>query len=162
MLTVEGAYLAYALVSRDTQALFGLVAFLSALAFVASVYASGRGITEARNAGFEGNWNLTAGKVWFNFQALALMLGLLLLAVMLLLSGSSRDSDAQKKVDELSAAVTRVNQESADVQKKLVQQMNTLSLEVDSLSKKIQDPPVVVPAPKASSPKKSVRGLSAP
>lgn len=109
MLTVEGAYIAYALVSRDTIAYwFETTALVSAAAFTSSVYFSGKGITEARNSGFTGKWILSAGRDHFNYQAISLIWGLISFALMLWLSGSPKETDLQKKVDELAAKTSEL------------------------------------------------------
>ncbi len=113
MLTGEGAYIAYALASRDTKTIFALAAAAAAISFVSSIYFSGCAVTESRNKGFDGDWLLDAGKKFYNLQALSLMVGLLMLAVMLVASGNSKDSDLQKKIDQMSETIQQLKS-SAD------------------------------------------------
>lgn len=101
MLAVQGAFVAYALGDRQTKASFGAVAVVAAACFVISVFVAGKGITISRNAGYTGSWDLSAGKSYFNWQAILLVLGLLLFGATLLLSGTSRDEAIGVKVHDL-------------------------------------------------------------
>lgn len=151
ILTVEGAYIAYALVSRQTHTSFGFVAFLAAVAFVLSVYFSGKGITEARNAGFAGDWNLASGKKYFNLQTLSLMSGLVLFAAMLFLSGSSKESALESKIEALSEEVVRLHEELAQTRRQASEANKRLSERMDAELLKVRPIP---PVQGASSPKK--------
>lgn len=128
MLTVEGAYIAYALVARDTSAHFNLVALISALTFVISVFLSGKGITKARNAGFEGNWSLNAGKSHFNLQAISLIVALGLFGWMLFLSGTPKDSDTHQQLVKLNAELARLQTDAARQSSRLQDELNSLAL----------------------------------
>ncbi len=151
MLTVEGAYIAYALVSRDTQPAFNLLAFLSAVAFVVSVFLSGKGITLARNKGFDGDWILEAGKSYFNAQALALIVGLVLLAAMLWSSGVPKESELQRKLAVTSALVDQLSQSSAAERARLADQVTQLQARIASLERQCQArPPRAVTTPRRS------------
>lgn len=136
ILTVEGAYIAYALVSRETHSAFGVVAFSAAVAFVLSVYFSGKGITEARNSGFLGDWNLSSGKAYFNLQTLSLITGLVLLAAMLFLSGNSKESTLEARVDALSSEVGRLKISLDESRKISTEETSKLSARLDAESSK--------------------------
>lgn len=127
MLTVEGAYIAYALVARDTSPHFNEVALLSAVAFVVSVFLSGKGITLARNAGFAGNWSLTAGKTYFNLQAILLIVALALLGWMLFLSGTPKESDAQQQISKLSSDIAGIQAGEAIQLAQFQRELNSLA-----------------------------------
>lgn len=109
LLTVQGAYVAYVLTSRETKPPFELFAILAFLVFILSIYFSGKGVTAARNAGFAGKWSLDAGKSYFNAQASLLVVGVALLAAMIFFSGSSKDSDMARKLAEISQANALLN-----------------------------------------------------
>jgi multisubunit Na+/H+ antiporter MnhC subunit len=99
MLALEGTYLAYALASREVLIGFEVVSVAAAAAFIWSVLVAGKAVTEARNAGFAGEWKLEAGKDKFNQQAQALVLGLALFVGVLLLSGENK-VDKSPSADE--------------------------------------------------------------
>lgn len=136
MLTVEGAYIAYALVSRDTHVAFNTLALLAALSFVVSIFLAGKGITAARDAGFDGNWSKTAGKTLFNLQAVSLVIGLVLLATMLFLSGAPKESEYQKKLADMSAAVDKVRTDAETERVKLLEEIRGLRQRLDKLESK--------------------------
>jgi len=100
-LTVEGAYVAYALASRKTASGFELVALVAAIVLVASVFVAGKAITAARDSGFAGTWDIRAGKSKFGLQAFLLLIAVLLLGVMLLRSGDPKDSDTEVAIARL-------------------------------------------------------------
>jgi hypothetical protein len=140
LLTVQGAYVAYALASRETKPGFELMAGLAVLVFILSIYFSGKGVTAARNAGAIGAWKLDAGQSYFNKQALFLIIGVVLLTVMIFFSGNSKETDVTRKLTELSksnalldskitALSLRVEAEEAFNSKSLL----TLKSEVDVL-----------------------------
>jgi hypothetical protein len=120
LLTVQGAYVAYALASRETKCGFELIAILAFFTFIVSIYFSGKGVTEARNAGFEGKWGPDAGKAYFNKQAILLLAGVAFLVAMLFLSGNSKESDSTRKLAEFSQVVSTLDTK-----------MKALSLRVD-------------------------------
>lgn len=140
LLTVQGAYVAYALASRDTKCGFEVAAGLAFLVFIFSIYFSGKGVTAARNAGFLGAWDLNAGKSYFNLQASLLLAGVVLLIVMIFLSGNSKESDVAKKLEAMSLASSSLDSKIAALSRRLeegktvnTQSLETLRLEVNSL-----------------------------
>jgi hypothetical protein len=111
MLAVEAAYLWYALASRSPRTGFVISAGLAALAILLSIFVAGKGITKARNAGFKGNWDLDAGKEQFNFQAILLLLAILMLFVTFALSGPVRESALERRVDVLTGQIAVLREE---------------------------------------------------
>lgn len=153
MLTVEGAYVAYALVSRETHSLFGAVSFFAALAFVASVYLSGKAITKARNSGFTGNWDIHAGKQDYGLQAFALIVGLMLLAATLALSGKPKESDLQRRVDDISLAMENLRRESTAERERLSVRIQQLQSDIAELRSAAKAQPSSAPKGTARQPK---------
>lgn len=111
MLAVEAAYLWYAMASRSPRIGFVIFAGLGALAILASIFVAGKGITNARNAGFDGQWNLAAGKQQFNLQAILLLLAILMLFVTFALSGPIRESALERRVDDLTGQIAVLREE---------------------------------------------------
>lgn len=139
MLTVEGAYIAYALVARDTSGHFNTVAFLSALFFVVSIFLSGKGITQARNAGFDGNWSLAAGKKFFNLQAIVLLIALTFFGWMLFLSGSPKESDTQLMLSKINAEMARIKLDSERQREQLAEELDKLKSENRQLQERVAE-----------------------
>jgi len=90
MLAIEGAYVAYALSERSVTSIFLWAAALSGLSFISSIFIAGKGITEARNSGFAGAWDIQVARRKFNWQAITLLIALLLFAGTAVLSGPTR------------------------------------------------------------------------
>jgi hypothetical protein len=111
LLGLEAAYVWYALGSRLTRSGFTFFAGLAALMIVISIMRAGKGITKARNAGFAGNWDLKEGKKDFNKQAIFLLCALLSLVVMFCLSGQSKESALERKVEDLRSEVALMHGE---------------------------------------------------
>jgi outer membrane murein-binding lipoprotein Lpp len=107
MLAVEGAYVGYALGSREPNILFVPLATVAAMAFIVSVFIAGKAITAARDAGFSGGWSLDAGKSQFNWQAVLLLVALGLLGATFLASGRSKESILEMKVEGLRNDIQR-------------------------------------------------------
>lgn len=139
MLTVEGAYVAYVLDKRVPEDYFGLVSMLSAIFFILSVFIAGKAITAARNAGFDGNWNLESGKGQFNLQALFNALGLFLLVGVVLLSGTSKREDTiAKNITSSMHSLETVLQSGFDASVRLHQNCSDLKTELNQLQVKIE------------------------
>lgn len=112
VLAVEGAFVTYAFTSRQVGVAFVLLAALAAACFVASILCAGRGISKARDAGYEGRWSLQVSRKEFNRQALANFgaLFFLLAAFVVFLATEPR---ADRTV-QASAAVTSSIEKLAD------------------------------------------------
>lgn len=108
LLAVEGAYAAYALGGRQVKSGFIFACILSATLVVASIFIAGKGITAARNAGYNGLWDLNVGKRHFNWQAILCLLALMSFGVALLLSGPSNEDAMKDKVLSLQSNMINV------------------------------------------------------
>jgi hypothetical protein len=113
LLAVEGAYVFYTFGSRVPRTGFALFALLAALAIVVSIFNAGKGITKARNAGFDAKWSLDEGKKQFDLQAKFLLLALAFLVVTFSLSGPIKESTVETRVNDLTAQVAALRQEVA-------------------------------------------------
>lgn len=140
MLTVEMAYVSYALGSRITTDGFIPCAVIAGVFIILSIICAGKGIVESRDAGFKGDWSCEKGKKHFNFQATSLLLALLLLFLMLFMSGQRKEPVLEQKVDELlkDAELLKKGLEtqraSYDMDKKEFEnQLKQITLEVQSL-----------------------------
>ncbi|MCZ6691297.1 MAG: hypothetical protein O7H41_17050 [Planctomycetota bacterium] len=133
MIAVDGAYVSYALGAREPQTGFEWLAALAALSFIASIFVAGRGITSARNAGFEGNWDLEAGRKHFSGQAGLSTIGLVLFLLCLLLSGPAESSTLEHRIIDLEAKAASM--ESMTVE--LPAGRTSLSIEVRDLGREI-------------------------
>jgi len=108
ILAVEAAYVSYVLGSRVYSGWFIPIAGIAAMAFIVSVYSAGKGITAARNSGFEGRWLLSEGKKQFNFQAVSLLIGLGAFGLMTLMSGPTKESELERRVTELQKELAKI------------------------------------------------------
>ncbi|MBZ5521187.1 MAG: hypothetical protein LAP21_02905 [Acidobacteriia bacterium] len=139
-LAVEGAYVWYALGSRLTSAGFLIFAALAGLLISCSIFSGGKGITAARNAGFNANWSLTAGKSEFNLQGILLLGALVMLTIMFCLSGQGKESALEKRIQGLELQTNTLRQElsaqSSDHRvesKAIADKLATISIEVQKV-----------------------------
>lgn len=156
VLAVEGAFAAYALAERSVRPEFPWVISISALFFVVSIFVAGKGITEARDAGFEGSWDISVGRNKFNWQAICLVLGLLLFAIAAATSGATGKSltdqhmlDMQTEIRLLATQVEGLEHQSAilaadvSVQRQAIdalsEQLTQLEEEVRSVVDEMRD-----------------------
>jgi hypothetical protein len=149
MMAVEGAFVSYALGSRIIGTSFVVAAAIAALMFISSIFMAGKGITAARNAGFQGNWDLAAGKTRFNLQATFLLLGLTSLVVMFLASGPSKQSEIESRVTKLEIDMKTLRQTVATSN-----QLSNIQREVHNLQAEISPLLRPVPPPSSTSPAK--------
>jgi hypothetical protein len=105
MLAVEGALVTYALAERVVHPAFPWVISISFLSFAASIFVAGKGITEARDKGFEGKWHTLIGRNKFNWQAICLLIGLSLFAISAAVSGPTRKTLIDEQLHDMQAEV---------------------------------------------------------
>jgi hypothetical protein len=139
-LAVEGAYVWYALGARVTLPGFELFAVLTAASIAISVFAAGKGITAARDAGFADSWDLEAGKAQFNIQTVALLLALTFLAITFTRSGPSKQSMTDQRIDSINQTILQLQQDlqkqiavSNDNTKRLSSRLQQLSDDVSNM-----------------------------
>ena len=108
ILSIEAAYVAYALTNRETSIWFGLSAIITAICFVVSIFKAGKAITQCRNDGFKGNWDISSGKDLFNQQAVYCLIGLIFLFFTFLLSGNPKETDLNSKFSNLENNYTEI------------------------------------------------------
>ena len=101
VLTIEGAFVAFALGNRLVPIGFEIIAGAAAFFFIVSIIAAGKGITSARNSGFEGGWSLEKGKTQFNLQAYSCIFGLVLVFVTFMRSGEPRELVLESRIEML-------------------------------------------------------------
>lgn len=101
MLTIEGAYFGFVLGAREFSHLFLLFTLLSALAFVGSIFAAGKAITQSRDLGFDGNWDTKPTKGKYNWQAALCFAGLLSFGLSVIFSGTPIETQLQRQVMEI-------------------------------------------------------------
>lgn len=137
-LAVEGAFVWYALDSRQPITGFIFFAALAAILIAFSIFNAGKGITKARDAGFDGAWDLAKGKQEFNRQAGLLIGALVMLCVMFSLSGQSKEPVVEKKVEALRIQVALMRTE-LDAQPALREAAkNEMVAQLDKVSREIQ------------------------
>jgi hypothetical protein len=83
LIAAEAAYVVYVMEKSASTPLFLIFATLTVAGLTASIMFSGWGITATRDAGYNGNWTLLAGRRWFNRQAWALLCSLVCLLAMI-------------------------------------------------------------------------------
>jgi hypothetical protein len=140
LLGLEGAYVWYAFGSRSTRNGFTAFAALAALTIAVSIFRAGKGITKARNAGFAGAWDLKAGKADFNLQAILLLVALSFLFVMFCLSGQSKESALERKVEDLRVEVALMHKELETkpaledaTKKEVADQLKQITIQIEAL-----------------------------
>lgn len=129
MIAVVGAFTTFLVDKRVTGATFGWLIFLCILFFAASIYFGGKGVTAARNDGFTGHWKLSAGKNWFNGQALTSLLGLIVFGLAIVLSGKAKDDPMQGALNDIASNVGALTAKMTELiaQQKLDQQFAQLA-----------------------------------
>jgi hypothetical protein len=98
LLGILGAYVSYVLAERESGVFFLVAAAMAAAAFSISAFIAGKAITKDRNAGYAGDWSLTAAKSLYNAQAALLLVGLLAFAAALGSTGRRYDSGGDHQV----------------------------------------------------------------
>lgn len=135
MLTVEGAFAAYAHAERDVGVGFLLGVILSALSFVLSIVIAGHGITKSRNSGYKGNWDIAVGKNHFNWQAITLIIGLALFAASISVIGAPKEGVIERAVFDMQNQIghieAKLEELSADLGEK--------SEDLDALGSGLED-----------------------
>lgn len=141
VLAIEGAFITFALGNRNVQFGFYVTAGLTFLLFVASIFLGGKGVTQVRNAGFQGNWRLEEGKAFFNWQAALCLIGLLSFALTLFLSGSPKATQTEKEVANLQRLVGGIQSRlgSAELDRELIQgRLEALNVELRKLEVRVK------------------------
>jgi hypothetical protein len=139
MIAVVGAFTTFLVDKRITGPLFWLLIGSCFLCFFTSIFAGGKGVTDARNEGFNGNWTLLAGKGWFNGQAIACIGGLILFGAALLASSKTKEDPTQGALTSMASSIVALTakvtelaiQQKADEQK-LAQLGQTLGARQDA------------------------------
>ena len=111
MITAEGAFMAFVLGNREAPKIFYFFAMLAFVLFVASIFIGGKGITKTRDSGFAGDWNLTVGKPYFNYQAAICLLGLLMLFFMIACSGNTKGRDYNKDLSDVQKELQEIRKD---------------------------------------------------
>lgn len=101
-LAFEIAAWTYVADKRQVGAAFIVVSAASFGLFVASIFVGGKGMTEVRNDGFAGKWEMRTGKRKFNLQAIFCLIALLLFGASIAVTSS--------KEDEVAARMTKLEQ----------------------------------------------------
>jgi len=109
MIAIEGAYLAFALGNREVSEWFYIFASLTASSFIVSILIAGRGITESRDSGFEGNWDITKSKNKFNWQAILCLLGIILFFLTMFSSINPKKSEINSTIKNLEQQMIHTN-----------------------------------------------------
>lgn len=123
MLAVEGAYVAYVLGARETIWGFEFVALLSAIMLIGSVFISGKAITEVRNSGYLGVWDISVGKRKFGWQGLLLLLASLFFFISIFLSGGDKDKSLNDRLTALSSKIQYLESENK-LNKEKIERLN--------------------------------------
>ncbi|TET47494.1 hypothetical protein E3J62_01300 [candidate division TA06 bacterium] len=108
MLTIEAAYVAFVLASRDITGLFVLFGFVTAILFILSIVIAGLGITESRNSGYSGSWRLDVGRKFFNWQAILCLLGLVFLSFTFITGIGAGAPEIESRFSELEERMSSV------------------------------------------------------
>jgi outer membrane protein OmpA-like peptidoglycan-associated protein len=138
MLTVEGAFVAFALSNRSVETGFTLFVLLAGVSFILSIVIAGKGITAARDAGFQGNWSLEAGKNYFNWQAILCLTGLVLFFGALFRSGTPVSFPVESKLTDLNAKIEALQSNIANAKNERQIIIDQLSSIRDQISLPIQ------------------------
>lgn len=138
-LAVEGAYMGYALGSRLPKPGFVIFGAFAAILIIVSIIKAGKGITKARNAGFNHKWSLETGKCEFNWQAITLLLALISLGVMFCLSGNDKESAIEQRVEDIRVQLTSMHKDIETQSMLRETAMKAQETQKEKLSQEIQD-----------------------
>jgi hypothetical protein len=129
ILAIEGGFLAYVLGNRIVNALFFVLAILTALLFVVSILIGGTAISRSAEAGFRGNWSLKSESQRYNWQAVLCLLGLVAFLGMAFLSGRPKESALEQEVSDLKSQAAK----TTDAVGELQDSIDAFSTRLDSL-----------------------------
>jgi hypothetical protein len=138
MIPVVCAFATFLADKRTPGAVFYWLVGLSIFLFVVSIFSGGRGVTAARNAGFNQNWTLREGKGWFNCQAITCFLGLLLFGLAVFWPANAKEEPIEKplaavvsKLDLLASKMAELAAQQK-VDRGFVQSIQTLVMRLDA------------------------------
>ncbi|MEY2490448.1 MAG: hypothetical protein QOC70_2390 [Verrucomicrobiota bacterium] len=155
-LAVGCAYVSYALGARVVPFYFFLVMGAAGLLIFASIVKGGKGITKARNAGFNANWDLNEGKKEFNSQAISLAGALILIAVGFFLSGPNKEPRTEQKLESL-CQQTEMLRKEIESHRSLDSAATGIENEIRQIRLQLQTPPPATPTPTPEAPVKKSR-----
>lgn len=136
IIALGGGLLGVFVQNRDVGGSFYITVSLSFVAFVVSIFIAGKGISISRKKGFDGQWSLEDGKWYFNAQAVACAVGLILFLVAVLLSGKPKDSETSSQIAALQRTAGAFEQKLqwlAKANEKLQKDLDELSVKLGKL-----------------------------
>ncbi len=107
MLAILAGYVSFALGQRQVGAMFYLSSCISFGLFTASIYSAGKAITRARDAGYQGNWSLTEGRMEFNVQATTCLFGIAAFFMMMFFSRTPVENSTDRLLEKVVSNLTQ-------------------------------------------------------
>lgn len=111
MLAIEGGVISFVYVQGETGKWFVPLTIIAAAAFVISIFLAGKGITKLRDSGLGGTWDIEEGKHYFNWQALACLVGLCCFFASAFSIGTEKGKGLEHRVTSLISSVTRLEKQ---------------------------------------------------
>lgn len=133
MIAVIGAFATFVLDKREVGNFYYALIFGAFLCFVLSIYFGGKGINRARIDGFEGLWEISVTKKFFNLQATILLVGVILFIISTF-TGTEKETN-QKFNSELSKINELQRKDSLNTIEifKLKEEISKLEMEIKEI-----------------------------
>ena len=122
MIAVVGALATFLVDKRIVNWLFWVSIVGCFVCFVTSIVAGGKGVTAARDKGFEGDWRISVSKDWFDGQAKCCLGGLVFLAIALL---NSCEPQKDRTLEVLAAETSKMGAIETKMTELAAQQKDT-------------------------------------
>jgi hypothetical protein len=113
ILAAEGAYITFVLGNRIVNGIFYLLAVLTFLSFVLSIYFGGSGLHTSRVAVYSGRWNLQTGMGSFSRQTAAALVGIVFFLLLFICGLSLPPQD--KAEDQTTTLSNRISNSATQV-----------------------------------------------
>jgi hypothetical protein len=117
IIALGGGLTGYVLANRDVDSSFYVLAILTFVAFVLSIYFGGRGVSASSRSGYESKWDISASKSSYNTQAVSCIAGLILLFATAFFTGTPKTSDAMQQISKQNIEIGRLTQELRSLSK---------------------------------------------
>lgn len=132
IMAIMGALLIFFLEKKDFTDSFVYCFAISILLLIVSIYFGGKGISIAREEGFNDNWCLVSSKKYFNKQAIGILLALIVFATSFLFIKSNNEKMSDKKTDSSVLSKDSITNSRIDKQNILIQ---NLEKEIEEIKK---------------------------
>jgi hypothetical protein len=130
LIAVVGAAMTFIMQQKEVGFWFYCCSIISFFSLLSSIFCGGRGINTARNNGFKGNWTISEGKDWFDWQAKLTLVGVICLCF-LFFTGNEKGLSLEKAQIETNRLLLEQIQQTNKILTKVTQDLDANYIEVD-------------------------------